>query len=387
MPRWRAERLKKDSPSTGSGRTESGGDSVRLEQLTALRFFAALAVLASHLWILAETANPLQGLAKGLFAEGFAGVSFFFMLSGYILSHSYGGRLRDGTISREEYWVLRVARIGPLHWLIGLPFAVTAGWAALPVSVVNMAMLQSCVPAEHWYFSLNEPSWSLSDELFFYTCFGWLAFWPLRRVGLLAGALLALATGVAWLRTAQGQGAIHAGDAMTLTHWLTYINPLTRLLDFTAGMLVYRLPRPTLPRGQGTLLEAAALAALLGALALFPALGMAEAWRMQLAYLAPIALLIWSFGLGRGALSRALANAGWLVLLGDASFALYLLHLPVIHGFLALDEAREVAWPVLPLAGAMTVCAVVLSVAVFRWVETPLLKRSRKLIRQAFAHG
>ena len=341
-------------------------------------------MLASHLWILAETANPLQGLAKGLFAEGFAGVSFFFMLSGYILSHSYGGRLRDGTISRREYWVLRVARIGPLHWLTGLPFALGAGAA---VSAVNLAMLQSWVPGEHWYFSLNEPSWSLSDELFFYTCFAFLAFWPVRQVAGLAAALLGLAVGVAGWRTAQGLGSIHAGDAMTLTHWLTYINPLTRLLDFTVGMLVYRLPRPMPGRGAASALELAALAALLGALALFPALGMAEAWRMQLAYLAPIALLIWSFGLGRGALSQALANAGWLVLLGDASFALYLVHLPVIHGFLALDDARDTPWPVLPLAGAMTLSAVALSVLVFKAIETPLLRGSRRAIRRAFADG
>ncbi|MDE2403402.1 MAG: acyltransferase [Sphingomonadales bacterium] len=338
-------------------------------------------MLASHLWILAESANPLQGLARGLFAEGFAGVSFFFMLSGYILSHSYGGRLRDGSISRGEYWVLRVARIGPLHWLTGLPFAFGA---ALPVAVVNLLMLHSWVPDEHWYFSLNEPSWSLSDELFFYTCFGWLAFWPVRRVGLLAAALLVLSVGVAAWRVQGGHGAIHAGEAMTPTHWLTYINPLTRLLDFCTGMLVYRLPRPGWSRAAGSALELVALGTLLGAVALFPALGMAEAWRMQLAYLAPIALLIWVFGNGRGAFSGALGGSRLLVLLGDASFALYLVHLPVIHGFLAIDDARDAPWPVLPLAAAMTISAIMLSVMVFRWIEVPLLARSRAAIRRRF---
>ena len=358
----------------------------RLDQLTALRFFAALAVLASHLWILAETPNLLQPLAKGLFAEGFAGVSFFFMLSGYILSHSYGAKLASGAISRRAYLALRVARVAPLHWLTGVPFAVallvTGGVATLPVSAVNLAMLQSWVPLEHWYFSLNEPSWSLSDELFFYGCFAWLACWPVRRIAVLAGGLLGLAVAVAAVRTGMGMGAIHRGEGMTLTHWLTYINPLSRLLDFAVGMLVYRLPRVAISRGVATGLEVAALGLLVGALAAFPALGVAEAWRMQLAYLAPIALLIWSFGLGAGAISRGLAGSALLVLLGDASFALYLVHLPVIHGFLALDEAREVAWPVLPLAGAMTVSAIALSVAVFRFVETPLLRRSRRLIRE-----
>ena len=340
------------------------------------------------MWILAENPNPLQPLARGLFAEGFAGVSFFFMLSGYILSHSYAGKLASGAMSRGEYLVLRVARIGPLHWLIAFPFALAAllgtGPSSLPVSVANLAMLQSWVPVEHWYFSLNEPSWSLSDELFFYTCFAWLAFWPTRRIGLLTGALLVMAASVAAARISHGQGSIHAGEAMTLTHWLTYINPLTRLLDFAVGMLVYRLPRPALGHGAATMLEMVALAALLGALALFPAAGMPEALRMQLAYLLPIALLIWSFGLGAGRLSRSLARSVTLVLLGDASFALYLVHLPVFHGFLALDDARDVPWPVLPLAAVMTASAIVLSVLLFRFVETPLLARSRRMIRGAF---
>jgi peptidoglycan/LPS O-acetylase OafA/YrhL len=132
-------------------------------------------------------------------------------------------------------------------------------------------------------------------------------------------------------------------------------------------------------------MELAALAALLGAMLLFPAIGMAEAWRMQLAYLVPIALLIWSFGAGRGALSRQLARNTTLVLLGEASFALYLVHLPVIHGWIALDEARATPWPVLPLAGAMAGSAILLSVVVFVWVERPLLAVSRRWIRRRFA--
>jgi len=361
----------------------------RLEQLTALRFFAALAVLASHLWMLAEEPNPLQPVARTLFAEGFAGVSFFFMLSGYILSHSYGARLREGRIGRGEYLALRVARIAPLHWLCGLPFAiaalVAAGASSLPVSLANLALVQSWVPDEHVYFSLNEPSWSLSDELFFYACFATLAFWSPGRIAWLAGILLAAVTAMVLWRTRSGHGAIHAGEAMTPTHWLTYILPLTRLLDFAIGMVLYRLPRPRWAGTRATAMELAALAALVGAMFLFPAIGMAEAWRMQLAYLAPIALLIWSFGGGRGALSRRLGRNRALVLLGEASFALYLVHLPVIHGWIALDEARVTPWPVLPLAGAMAGSAILLSVAVFVWVERPLLAISRRSIRRRFA--
>jgi peptidoglycan/LPS O-acetylase OafA/YrhL len=370
---------------------DAGSPARRLDQLTSLRFFAALAVLASHLWILAEEPNPLQPLARGLFAEGFAGVSFFFVLSGYILSHSYGARLRDGRVSRGEYWALRVARIGPLHWLTALPFALAAligaGWASLPISLANLAMVQSWVPLEHWYFSLNEPSWSLADELFFYTVFAWAAGWSTRVLGWVMGLCLLMAIAVAGWLVMHGQGAIRHGEAMTPTHWLTYINPLTRLLDFLAGMLAWRLPPPRWRGGLATLVEVGACALVVGAAALLPTLGVADSWRMQLAYLPGMLLLVWVFGGGRGTLSRWLAKSAALVLLGEASFALYLVHLPVIHGFLALDDAREVPWPVLPLAAAMAASAIALSLAVHLGVERPLLARLRPAIARRFRAG
>ncbi|MBN9143509.1 MULTISPECIES: acyltransferase family protein [unclassified Novosphingobium] len=353
---------------------------VRLDQLTALRFFAALAVLASHLWPLAEYPNALQPLARTLFHEGYAGVSFFFMLSGYILAHTYQARLAEGRIGGWHYFTLRLARVLPLHWLVGVPLAVLAlvqeGAGVWPKVAVNLSLLQAWVPRSGWYFTINEPSWSLSDEAFFYACFAGLALMPLRRLGLLAAGLLALNLGVVVWRVASGQGAILAGDEPTLTHWLTYISPVSRLLDFIVGMLVYRLPR----RG-GTGAEAAALALLLCAMVAYPLLGLPDVWRMQLAYLPLMALFIWIFGAGGGAMSGWLARQGWLILLGDASFALYLVHLPVVHGALAVqDWLGDDALPWLPWAGLVSLTVVALSVAVYRWVEVPVLRWMRPRI-------
>ena len=373
----------------------------RIEQLTSLRFFAALAVLASHLWPLAEEANPLQPIARTLFHEGYAGVSFFFMLSGFILSHTYQAKLTQGTISRGKYLTLRIARIAPLHWLCGVPLAIWAlatvggpesGLGSLPSSLTNLALLQSWVPQVKWYFSLNEPSWSLSDELFFYTMFVWLAFLPLRRLGAFAALLLlGNVTMVVWLLT-HGQGAIthdvpDGESTLTRTHWLTYIAPLPRLLDFVGGMLVYRAPKPRLSGPGATALEVGAIALLLGAMVAYPLLEVADAWRMQLAYLPFMALVIWAFGKGGGALSGFLARTPTLVLLGDASFALYLIHLPIIHAALALRDHYPDSLPLLPLCGGTALIAIGLSVVVYRKVELPLLARSRRMIGRAFPRG
>ena len=274
-----------------------------------------------------------------------------------------------------------MARIVPLHWLVGVPLGIWAlaqgGAAMVPKVAVNLALLQAWVPDPDWYFTVNEPSWSLSDEAFFYTCFIGLAVLPLRRLGLVAGGLLALnITLVVW-RMGVGQGAVIVDDRNTLTHWLTYIAPPARLLDFVVGMLVYRLPRL---RG-GTALELGVVALLLGAMVAYPLLGVPDVLRMQLAYLPLMALMIWAFGLGGGELSRGLAQSRTLVLLGDASFALYLVHLPIVHGGLAVQEwMNDRALPWLVWAGLVSLAAIALSVAVFLWVETPVLKRLRRVI-------
>lgn len=75
-----------------------------LAALTALRFPAALAILIHHcngvFWPAAEL-GPLD-----------AGVSFFFVLSGYILTHVYGGRV-IGPNALRRFHVARIARIWP----------------------------------------------------------------------------------------------------------------------------------------------------------------------------------------------------------------------------------------------------------------------------------
>lgn len=96
---------------------------VQLPALTSLRFFAALMVFFSHLDFLRihedASGNPskYQDIYKTWFYEGYSGVTFFFILSGFILAHSYQERLSRGTTSTVDFFIFRIARIVPLHWL------------------------------------------------------------------------------------------------------------------------------------------------------------------------------------------------------------------------------------------------------------------------------
>lgn len=72
----------------------------------------ALMVFVSH-------CNIVSGVFDvHLMTEGYVGVSFFYVLSGFIIAYSYDKRFQLGTVTKREFWVARVARIYPLHWLM-----------------------------------------------------------------------------------------------------------------------------------------------------------------------------------------------------------------------------------------------------------------------------
>src|SRR5262245_7472899 len=96
-------------------RMESHSDRPRLDALTALRFFAAAAVVIHH----SRGLFLPQALGGWLLAK--FGVSFFFVLSGFILVHVYPELPTGRSVVR--FWMARVARLWPLHLVsIGLLF-------------------------------------------------------------------------------------------------------------------------------------------------------------------------------------------------------------------------------------------------------------------------
>jgi peptidoglycan/LPS O-acetylase OafA/YrhL len=145
--------------------------------LTALRFFAAFAILIHH-----AKGNffPPEFLA-GLPLD--AGVTFFFVLSGFILSHVYSEKGIRGGLSR--FYVARFARLWPAHafctlmLLACIPYQRELLESASNVYtlILNLLMLHAAVPIPDVYFSFNAVSWSISTEIFFYMAFPLLLLW------------------------------------------------------------------------------------------------------------------------------------------------------------------------------------------------------------------
>ncbi len=166
--------------------------------LTSVRFFAALLVVFHH--SAPAFLSYFRGMGMSAVPKDFAGrilfsftfsVSFFYLLSGYVLGMVY---LREGkAVDRKRFFAARFARIYPLYFLmllvdspeVLLPEIHRFGFAVglfktAKILAGNALMLQAWVPER--LLRINSPSWSLCGEAFFYLCFPVLGvvLWRLR---------------------------------------------------------------------------------------------------------------------------------------------------------------------------------------------------------------
>ena len=137
-----------------------------IRSFTGWRYIFAVAIFMHHYQI--DGKSVLQ-------AGGAIGVTFFFILSGFLLAYGYKKRLMTREISTSDFYKARAVKLYPLHilcfaaiFLLGIRNFVTAD---LPKAVLNLFLLQSWVPSPDYYMSYNAVSWFLSDELFFHLMF------------------------------------------------------------------------------------------------------------------------------------------------------------------------------------------------------------------------
>ncbi len=268
----------------------------------------------------------------GLFAAGGdAGVSFFLVLSGFVMSSGYRGRILRGEIDYRTYLRRRFLRIYPLH-LIGFVAAIvlTNCWLGRytpPVWLANLLLLQSWVPEQTVYFSCDAPSWCLSDLFFLYALFPALARLGNRLSAKQIAGAMALLLGCYF-------GLIHL---LPQSWWtpIIYINPLMRCIDFIIGMMLFsavsrfRLPQK---RSVATCLEL--IVAGVYALAVCGYYGVSERYGLASYWWLPSSLLIVVFAAGRtsGGVLSAILTGRPLLWFGNLSFVFYMMHMPIIKG-------------------------------------------------------
>ena len=308
--------------------------------LDGLRFLAALAVVIFHYATRVDGYARVPGFFRNLVDEGPCAVSFFFILSGFVLGYRYlysGPRLG----SAADFYCSRILRLYPaylLAFLLFLPVAVQRYvWHASPgiagrhlfvrSAVLSGLMLQSWTPlAQAW----NGPSWSLSVEAFLYLTFPFLGW----RVAQLRGRRAAAMLCASWMIPSL-LAVAYVEHWIPETTWRAYVtnNPLLWLPLFLMGIGASRMATrwKQLTEREAETFSTAGLVALLLVCLAWP-----HRWSDVLVTggMAPLlAAVIIFFTRTSGWISRIIGGR-WLSRLGEASYAVYILQAPLWHYWL-----------------------------------------------------
>ncbi|MGL1934839.1 MAG: acyltransferase [Fibrobacterales bacterium] len=357
-----------------------------LNALTSLRFVAALAVFLSHIGFIRNSGSELlTNLYNTYFYEGYLGVGFFFILSGYILSYSYEKRLKSGEVSKKSFYIARIARIYPLHFITliaALPLLYfqikQLGIWALSVLPAHLLLAQSYIPKDEFYFALNGPSWSISVEMFFYLLFPLLILMKSRVLSVLSFVVFG---GTALLLTLPPDSFLSEYG-----RWIAGICPLTQVGNFMLGIVLHRSGGTLqgLSKKSISLLQWTAL----GVLVFFFAVhnGIDPYLRYNLFYIFPFSLLILGFAGQSGWWSKVLSNKT-LVLLGHASFAFYLVHQLVIkYGELVFEKVIHIPFLSGPEGAVVRVlCYFIISYSISIVLHLKFEMQAKSWIQKKFA--
>jgi peptidoglycan/LPS O-acetylase OafA/YrhL len=318
----------------------------RLNALTGLRTFAAINIVLFHF------SNPHWfGWLAPVVNAGFASVSFFILLSGFVLAYNYAGRAREGELDKGRFWEARFTRLYPVYLL-----SLLLSWRMAPVEyaahshrmfwtgmVLSPLLLQGWIPEIATF--LNTPAWTMSAESAYYVAFPWLAKGKRpEQIGPYLGKMavvwgLGMVPGLLYI-ILNPDGIPHP-DRWSSGPWLQVLKftPLPHLASFVFGVMLANLDE-LVPRA-GRLRLNLGLAGFVGAFFI-----------LSLGPLVPYpivhdGLLMPLFGCiilglaGQNPLATLL-GARPLVFVGEASYCLYLLHFNLwnlIHDSHVLDWA------------------------------------------------
>ena len=339
--------------------TDREGPKDRLHSLTSLRFVAALLVFANH--AADHYVTPATPTYVAL-QTGFIGVTFFFVLSGFVLTWAHKADEPCAGFYRN-----RVARIVPdylVAWVIAVPVAIATGLVLTPLGVVaSLGLVQAWFPDPDVHFAVNPVGWTLSVEAFFYLTFPFLV-GPLGRLagrGRAVAMFGCVAATFGWAVL----GCLAAPDAR---HWIAYVFPLARLPEFVLGILLACSVRAggwqRLRLGPALLATAAAW----GLVLVVP-----RPFRIASVVVVPFALVIAAAAhADQAGRTPRLLGARAMVRLGEWSYAFYLLHELVIRGLtdhLGLDDLE--AGPAVVTVLVLLVVAIAASGLMVALVEKP----------------
>ncbi|MFF5533114.1 acyltransferase family protein [Streptomyces cinerochromogenes] len=354
----------------------------KLPSLTGLRFIAAALVFFFHATFSDPPMNPFadQSWEEGfrwLFSKaGWMGVSFFFVLSGFVLTWS----ARPGD-TVTGFWRRRLLKIFPNHVVMWALAMVLFAGAMTPVSawLPNLFLIHSWFPQHETFISVNPPSWSLCSELLFYLLFPFLLRPVLRikeqTLWVWAAAMVAGMLGVQLVTdflmpqhppTPEGFGV------SLWEFWFGYNFPPVRMFEFVLGMILARLVMTgAAPRVR---IVPAALLCVVGYAA---AMVVPFLYGLNLMTVVPIALLICAVARADVEGTRTVLRGRTMQWLGEVSFGFYLAQYVVMYSIrTSLMDERLFS----PLPAVLVLLGFFFATLLAGWlllvcVERPVMRR------------
>ena len=302
----------------------------RLDALTGLRCFAAVNIVLFHF----SNPNWFGPLAPVVNA-GYASVSFFILLSGFVLGYNYNTRARAGELSSVRFYEARFTRLYPIY-LLSLILAfkmIPLEWGSHTHAMFWTGMVLSPLLLQGWIPEiatfLNTPAWTMSAESFYYVLFPWMARWKkpehvgphLAKMGLVW--ILGLIPGT--LYVIFNPDGLAQVDRFSYGKWLQALKytPIPHLASFVFGVLLANLDEMVPRAGMRRL-----FLGLFGFAATFAILTQARRLPYPLlhdGFFMPLFGCIILGLAGVNPLSKLLGMRP-LVFVGEASYCLYLLH-------------------------------------------------------------
>jgi peptidoglycan/LPS O-acetylase OafA/YrhL len=341
-----------------------------IPSLTGLRFVAAMCVVLGHAIpkIVPFTKTPeLVELLSQLAAEG---MSLFFVLSGFVIYYNYSGTL-GGATRLYNFFVARFARLYPLYFVCMCYDLMRLTYAGLPAA--RIALPYYATLTQSWIYrpigdnsliyqfgSIPQITWSISTEWFFYlvfplACIAISHLTTLGRTLWTAAALVAVTTTIMATLTAHSDaiftyglntfGRVGADQQDSVYRWLMYFSPYARIYEFFLGCLCAAIfmkldtPPSAAEERCGSYLTAGAILAvammhwlMFGLESHAPWHHVVQGLHMNFGFAPFLAVLIFCCARYRNVVVRIMASPT-LVLCGEASYSLYLLHLLIIDAF------------------------------------------------------